>query len=107
MVNWIIDPLDALQRLQLLTWYQRSRCRCGASFDVEIATAAFEGKRLLERHRIVNTALTEELKDIHALSISKALTPQQWSDQKSSPPAVKEQLAHQPGAVEQPAAATA
>lgn len=57
-------------------------CRCGASFDIEIVTTAFEGKRLLERHRIVNTALTEEMKEIHALSIKKALTPKQWSEQK-------------------------
>ncbi|KAJ7528818.1 hypothetical protein O6H91_15G022200 [Diphasiastrum complanatum] len=57
---------------------------CGASFDIEIASASFEGKRLLERHRLVNTALTEELKQIHALSISKALTPQQWQDQHPS-----------------------
>lgn len=54
---------------------------CGASFDIEIVTAAFEGKRLLERHRVVNTALAEELKEIHALSIRKALTPAQWKEQ--------------------------
>lgn len=45
-------------------------------------SSAFEGKRLLERHRIVNTALAEEMKSIHALSISKALTPKQWNDQQ-------------------------
>lgn len=56
---------------------------CGASFDVEIATAAFVGKRMLERHRVVNTALTEEIKDIHALSIRKALTPEQWEEQNA------------------------
>lgn len=55
---------------------------CGASFDIEIASAQFEGKRLLERHRLVNTALADELKSIHALSIRKALTPQQWNEQQ-------------------------
>ncbi|KAG7535474.1 BolA-like superfamily [Arabidopsis thaliana x Arabidopsis arenosa] len=51
---------------------------CGASFVVEIVSEQFEGKRLLERHRIVNAALEEEMKEIHALSIKKAQTPQQW-----------------------------
>lgn len=50
--------------------------RCGASFEVEIVSEQFVGKRLLERHRMVNGALVEEMKDIHALSI-KALTPEQ------------------------------
>nr|KAJ0221136.1 hypothetical protein LSAT_V11C200073960 [Lactuca sativa] len=52
---------------------------CGASFQVEIVSEEFEGKRLLERHRMVNGALVEEMKDIHALSITKALTPDQWN----------------------------
>jgi stress-induced morphogen len=51
--------------------------RCGASFEVEIVSEQFEGKRLLERHRLVNTALAEQMKQIHALSIKKALTPAQ------------------------------
>ncbi|KAJ7956971.1 BolA-like family protein, partial [Quillaja saponaria] len=38
----------------------------------------FEGKRLLERHRMVNAALEEEMKDIHALSVKKAATPNEW-----------------------------
>ncbi|KAI3747462.1 hypothetical protein L6452_09919 [Arctium lappa] len=57
---------------------------CGASFKVEIVTEQFEGKRLLERHRMVNGALAEEMKDIHALSISKAMTPDQWKKQQES-----------------------
>ncbi|GLJ56162.1 hypothetical protein SUGI_1205620 [Cryptomeria japonica] len=56
---------------------------CGASFNVEIVSAQFEGKRLLERHRMVNSALAEELKEIHALSIKKAVTPQQWQEQQA------------------------
>ncbi|KAG2278212.1 hypothetical protein Bca52824_060767 [Brassica carinata] len=52
---------------------------CGASFAVEIVSEEFEGKRLLERHRMVNAALEEEMKEIHALSIKKAQAPQQWN----------------------------
>ncbi|XVE86600.1 hypothetical protein DITRI_Ditri18aG0046800 [Diplodiscus trichospermus] len=57
---------------------------CGASFAIEIVSEQFEGKRLLERHRIVNTALEEEMKQIHALSIKKALTPEQWKQQQET-----------------------
>ncbi|KAL8211309.1 hypothetical protein R6Q57_005746 [Mikania cordata] len=56
---------------------------CGTSFKVEVVSEQFEGKRLLERHRMVNGALVEEMKDIHALSITKALTPDQWNKQQS------------------------
>lgn len=58
--------------------------RCGASFAIEIVSEQFEGKRLLERHRLVNAALEEEMKEIHALSIKKAVTPGQWKQQLES-----------------------
>ncbi|XP_048128107.1 protein BOLA2 isoform X2 [Rhodamnia argentea] len=57
---------------------------CGASFSVEIVSEQFEGKRLLERHRLVNAALQEEMKQIHALSIKIAMTPEQWKQQQES-----------------------
>ncbi|GLT44039.1 hypothetical protein SLA2020_179570 [Shorea laevis] len=57
---------------------------CGASFAIEIVSEQFEGQRLLERHRIVNGALQEEMKQIHALSIKKALTPEQWKQQQET-----------------------
>ncbi|KAI6699775.1 hypothetical protein NL676_014099 [Syzygium grande] len=57
---------------------------CGASFVVEIVSEQFEGKRLLERHRLVNAALQEEMKQIHALSIKKAITLEQWKQQQES-----------------------
>ncbi|KAK1275597.1 hypothetical protein QJS04_geneDACA001772 [Acorus gramineus] len=58
--------------------------RCGTSFSVEIVSEEFEGKRLLERHRLVNSAVSEYLKDIHALSIKKTLTPAQWEKEDKS-----------------------
>lgn len=33
---------------------------------------------------MVTAALSEELKEIHALSITKALTPNQWEQQQGS-----------------------
>jgi len=47
-------------------------------FKVLVVSDSFEGKSLIDRHRMVNTALSDELKKgIHALSI-QAKTPSQW-----------------------------
>mmetsp|Transcript_7286 Transcript_7286/g.25161 ORF Transcript_7286/g.25161 Transcript_7286/m.25161 type:complete len:89 (+) Transcript_7286:157-423(+) len=51
--------------------------RCGSSYDVAIVSSQFEGKKLLDRHRLVNDALKDEMKEIHALSIKKVWTPEQ------------------------------
>ncbi len=48
-------------------------------FTVKVVSARFAGKSRLERHRMVNDVLAEELKGpIHALAIS-ALTPEERS----------------------------
>ena len=47
-------------------------------FSVTVVSAAFAGKSRLERHRMVNAALAEELKTVHALAIT-ALSPQEHS----------------------------
>ncbi|KAK4366874.1 hypothetical protein RND71_014754 [Anisodus tanguticus] len=57
---------------------------CGAKFSIVIVTEQFEGKRLLERHRMVNGAVAEEMKEIHVLFITKAVTPEQWKQQQES-----------------------
>ena len=47
-------------------------------FKVMVVSPVFEGKKLIDRHRMVNAALAEELSGpVHALSIS-AKTPAQW-----------------------------
>ncbi len=39
-------------------------------FSVKLVSAAFKGKSRIERHRMVNAALAEELQDrVHALAI--------------------------------------
>ncbi|KAK9807727.1 hypothetical protein WJX72_007244 [[Myrmecia] bisecta] len=53
---------------------------CGASFEVAVVSDQFEGKKLLDRHKLVNAALAEEMKSIHALSIKKCWTPAQQAD---------------------------
>ena len=46
-------------------------------FSIKVVSAAFDGKSRLERHRMVNDVLAEELSErIHALAIS-ALTPEE------------------------------
>jgi stress-induced morphogen len=48
-------------------------------FTVKVVTASFAGKSRLERHRMVNDVLAEELAGkIHALAI-KALAPEEQS----------------------------
>lgn len=55
-------------------------------FKVIVVTQSFEGQRLLMRHRQINQALAEELKNhIHALAIH-TYTPQEWEElQKQAP----------------------
>ncbi|XP_034654484.1 bolA-like protein 2 [Drosophila subobscura] len=50
---------------------------CGGKFSVIIVSDAFKGKTLLQKHRLVNTTLAEELKEIHAFS-QKSYTPEEW-----------------------------
>ena len=53
-------------------------------FKVFIVSNQFENKTLIERHRMVNRILVDELKHpIHALSI-KAITEAQYNDQSKS-----------------------
>jgi BolA protein len=47
-------------------------------FRLRIVSRAFDGKRLVERHRAVNVALAAELsRSIHALAL-ETLTPEEW-----------------------------
>jgi BolA protein len=46
-------------------------------FSIKVVSAAFDGKSRIERHRMVNDVLAEELSGkIHALAV-KALTPEE------------------------------
>jgi len=56
---------------------------CGAKFNAVIVSSEFEGKPLLQRHRMVNEVLKEEMKTIHAFS-QKTYTPEQWQKLKES-----------------------
>ncbi|EXJ94731.1 BolA protein [Capronia coronata CBS 617.96] len=54
---------------------------CGQAFNAIIVSPAFEGKGLLARHRLVNSALKTEIAAIHAWT-PKCLTPEQWEKEK-------------------------
>jgi acid stress-induced BolA-like protein IbaG/YrbA len=54
----------------------------GQHFEAVIVSAAFEGKRLVQRHQLVNQALGSKMgNEIHALSM-KTLTPAEWKAQQ-------------------------
>ncbi|XP_006892960.1 PREDICTED: bolA-like protein 2-like [Elephantulus edwardii] len=55
--------------------------RCASSFRVLVVSSKFEGKLLLQRHRLVNSFLAEELPHIHAFE-QKTLTPEQWNRER-------------------------
>lgn len=57
---------------------------CGAKFDVYVVSSTFEGKKLLERHRLVNEALSSLMSDIHAVTL-KTMTPEQHEKNENKP----------------------
>lgn len=56
---------------------------CGQKFSVIVVSNAFEGKSLLDRQRSVNTCLSDEMKQIHALQM-KTWTVAQYESKKAA-----------------------
>ncbi|XP_027489014.1 bolA-like protein 2 [Corapipo altera] len=56
---------------------------CPGSFRLVVVSEIFRGLKTLQRHRLVNEALGEELGRIHALE-HRTLTPEQWEEQGGS-----------------------
>ncbi|KAJ1374132.1 hypothetical protein KIN20_036748 [Parelaphostrongylus tenuis] len=50
---------------------------CGAKFIITVVSDAFDGKRTLECHRLVQDAIADIMPQIHAVTI-KAHTPSKW-----------------------------
>ncbi|KXJ12787.1 bolA-like protein 3 [Exaiptasia diaphana] len=42
---------------------------CGAMYEISVESEIFRGKRKVQQHRIVNEALSEEVKAMHGLRI--------------------------------------
>lgn len=51
---------------------------CGQSFDVVVVSKTFEGKNKLQRSRLINKILKDEIAQIHAFSC-KCYTEAEWS----------------------------
>ena len=56
---------------------------CGAKVEITIVSPAFEGVPLIQRHRMVQSALAEVMKSVHALTL-KTLTPAQWEAKQAA-----------------------
>jgi len=56
---------------------------CGSKFYLYIVADVFEGKALLAQQRLVNTALIEELKFIHALTMKTRTKAQYDKDREA------------------------
>lgn len=56
-----------------------SNCGCGMKFDALLVSPKFEGKPILQRQRLVNQILAEEMKHIHAFTM-RTWTPNQWEE---------------------------
>ncbi|KAL8706201.1 MAG: hypothetical protein Q9201_000707 [Fulgogasparrea decipioides] len=55
---------------------------CGQAFNAMIVSSQFEKKTTLARHRLVNSALKEEIAAIHAWT-PKCFTPEEWQKRQN------------------------
>jgi len=53
-------------------------------YEIAIVSKLFEGKSLLQQHRMVNELLSAELKTMHGLTLITK-TPAQWEKIKKQP----------------------
>ena len=71
------EALDVMNDSHLHASHASSPGTGESHFSIKVVSAAFDGKSRVERHRMVNDVLAEELSGrIHALAIS-ALTPEE------------------------------
>jgi len=50
---------------------------CGTSFSAVVVSPQFQGKPRLQQQRMVNAAIADELKQIHAFTL-KTFNPEAW-----------------------------
>ncbi|XP_030371028.1 bolA-like protein 2 [Scaptodrosophila lebanonensis] len=80
MSQYTVKNLEDKLKEQLQAQYVRAVDEsdgCGGKFSVIVVSELFRGKPLLQKHRLVNKALAEELQQIHAFS-QKTYTPEEW-----------------------------
>ncbi len=49
---------------------------CGAMFEVYVEAPDFKGLRVVKQHKLVTDALKSQIKEMHGLRISTAISPQ-------------------------------
>lgn len=54
---------------------------CGSKFEITVVSPEFMGKAIIAQHRMVNKAIEEERKHIHAITL-KTKTPESWKAEK-------------------------
>ncbi|KAJ3323399.1 hypothetical protein HDV06_001919 [Boothiomyces sp. JEL0866] len=52
---------------------------CGQNFEVIVVSPQFEGKSVLQKHRMVNDAVKDQVSQLHAFS-QKTFTPEKWRE---------------------------
>lgn len=72
------EPLAPLTHLSI----QDESGGCGSAFAIELTSTAFDGLRLVERHRLVHSALEAHMEKIHALQL-KCYTPAAYARQQA------------------------
>lgn len=80
--QYLIDKIKKELEAEHVDVEDLSNCGCGMKFDAVIVSPKFEGKPLLQRQRLVNQTLAEEMKQIHAFTM-KTFTPSQWKENMS------------------------
>ncbi len=58
---------------------------CSNSFTVVVVSDSFDGKGPLDRQRLVNAIIADEIKQLHAITL-KTWTTKQWEAQKANYP---------------------
>lgn len=74
-----LDPIHLIIIDESAKHSGHREARGGGHFQVTIVSECFEGRNLLERHRLIYALLREEMGGtIHALKL-KTWTPQEWA----------------------------
>ena len=47
---------------------------CGAMYDIKVESPMFQGKTLVAQHKMVKSAIAEEIKTIHGLTVTTKVT---------------------------------
>ena len=80
--DYLSEKLKSNLQAEHIDIEDMSNCGCGMKFHAQIVSPQFEGKPLLQRQRLVNQVLDEEMKHIHAFTM-RTLTPKEWETQNN------------------------